>query len=483
MISPSSSKPWSILAIAIACACSREPATATPTSPAASPSPAATTVATIAHEVAAVSLPLGMEATIPQSAHGSETLLLVGARLIDGTGGPVREDVDVRVEAGRIAAVGRDLPPVAGARTIDLGGRTLLPGFIDSHVHLAFSPAGSFADGVVKHVRSTEADRALEGAANARATLEAGFTTVRVVGGGLSDRALRDAVVSGHVVGPRMLVANHAIGITGGHCDDTNAMHPAAFISHQDFRAGVADGPEEVRKAVRYQIKHGADVIKLCATGGVMSQGDAVGATQMTREELAAAVSEAVKAERRVAAHAHGNEGIRLAVEAGVHSIEHGSILDAPTIALMKKRGTYLVPTIYVASAVEELAAAGKLSADSAAKVAEITPKMKASFALAARSGVRIALGSDAGVFPHGENGREFAAMVRHGLSNADAIAAGTSSAAALLGVDNVGRVAPGMLADLVVVEDDPLTDIGVLEHPALVIKGGVVHVGPTWGD
>jgi len=348
-------------------------------------------------------------------------------------------------------------------------------------VHLGFSPAESYAQGVVEELRASEADQALLGTRNARRTLEAGFTTVRVVGGTFADRALRDAVVAGLVPGPRMLVANHAIGITGGHCDRTNVMHPDAFPSRNGIEDGVANGPDQVRAAVRFQIKHGADVIKLCATGGVMSQGDAVGVSQMSREELREAVLVATRAERKVAAHAHGTEGIKDAIWAGVHSIEHGSILDDEAIAMMKKRGTFLVPTLYVARAVEGQAKAGKLSAHSAAKVAEIVPQMRASFGRAAKAKVRIALGSDAGVFEHGENGGEFVEMVTFGLTPMQAIVAGTSSAAELLGLDNVGTVAPGNLADLVVVEGDPLQDISALQSPSLVIKGGVVHVGPTW--
>jgi imidazolonepropionase-like amidohydrolase len=278
-----------------------------------------------------------------------------------------------------------------------------------------------------------------------------------------------------------MVVANHAIGITGGHCDGTNGLLPGAMLDAQDYRHGVVDGPDEVRKAVRYQMKHGADVIKLCATGGVMSTGDAVGAPQLTFEEMQAAVDEAVRADRRVAAHAHGKQGISDAIRAGVHSIEHGSILDEKTVGLMRKRGTFLVPTLYVARYVEEQASTGKISEESAAKAREIAPQMRKSFALAYAKGVKIALGSDAGVFAHGENGREFSTMVEHGMKPMDAIVAGTAAAAELLGLRDVGRVEPGWLADLVVVDGDPLANIDVLEHPRMVMKGGVLYVPPTW--
>ncbi|MCX4244353.1 metal-dependent hydrolase family protein [Paraliomyxa miuraensis] len=409
------------------------------------------------------------------------TVLLRDARLIDGTGAAPREHVDVLVERGRIAQIGPGLPPPQGAQVIELHGRTLLPGLIDAHVHLSASPPASYAQGVVDDLGRTLADHALLGASNARATLLAGFTTVRNVGGSLADRALRDAIANGLVPGPRMLVANHAIGITGGHCDDTNAMHPDVMPQAQDYRHGVADGPEEVRKAVRYQIKHGADVIKVCATGGVMSQGDAVGAAQLDPQELRAAVDAANRAERKVAAHAHGNQGIREAVEAGVHSIEHGSILDEPSVRMMVERGTFLVPTVYVAKAVERQADAGKLSEDSARKAREIAPKMRRSFRLAYEGGVKIALGSDAGVFAHGDNGKELTTMVELGMTPMDAIVAGTSRAAELLGLRDVGRVEEGLHADLVVVEGDPLANIEVLERPAMVMKGGVIYLEPAW--
>ncbi|MEM6996596.1 MAG: amidohydrolase family protein [Myxococcota bacterium] len=440
---------------------------------------------TLAFSVAPVSVSRGVEvvhAGGPAVADGSP-LLLVHARVIDGTGGKPVDDAEILVVEGRIKEVGKGIIVPKGARTIDLGGRTLLPGFIDSHVHLSFSPSTDYATGVAEGIKASEGDLALLGARNARDTLHAGFTTVRVVGGGFSDRALRDAIVRGFVPGPRMLVANHAIGITGGHCDSTNAMHPEIFPTRTGIEHGVADGPDEVRRAVRFQIKHGADVIKVCATGGVMSQGDAVGVSQMTREELRTAVETAARAERKVAAHAHGTEGIRDAVWAGVASIEHGSILDDTAISMMKKAGTFLVPTLYVARAVEAQAAAGKLSPSSAEKVAEITPQMRASFAKAIKAGVRVALGSDAGVFDHGENGHEFEEMVGQGMKPADAIVAGTSAAAELLGLDNVGTIAPGMLADMVVVDGDPLSDITALQRPAMVVKGGVVHVPPTWSQ
>ena len=403
-------------------------------------------------------------------------LLLRRGRLIDGSGAAPREGVDVLVEGGVITAIGAELRAPAGAAVIDLGGRTLLPGLIDAHTHLTSEPAASHAALIARGAGEGEADRALRGASNARATLEAGFTTVRNVGGTLADRSVRDAIAAGRAVGPRVLVANHAIGITGGHCDPTNGLHPERAPA-PGATSGVADGPEGARAAVRQQIKLGADVIKVCATGGVLSQGDGVGASQMTPAELRAAVEEAGRAGRKVAAHAHGTQGIVDAVEAGVASIEHGSILDARAAKLMKRRGTFLVPTVFVGRYVEEAAAAGRLSEESAAKARMIAPRMRESFALARRSGVKIAMGSDAGVFPHGENARELVEMVALGMTPMEAIVAATSRAAELLGVSDVGVVEVGRLGDLVAVDGDPLADVAALLRPALVVKGGVVYV------
>lgn len=417
----------------------------------------------------------------PVDAVSSAAWVLRNARLVDGTGAAARDDVDVLVVGDRITEIAADVVAPEGAREIDLGGRTLLPGFIDAHVHLTFSPQASHDASVAEGVRSSDADMALRGAANALRTLRAGFTTVRNVGGSFADRSLRDAIARGDVPGPRMLVANHGIGITGGHCDDTLGLDPAVYPGRSGPAVGDADGIDEVRKAVRHQIKHGADVIKLCATAGVLSLGTGVGNSQMTLDELRAAVDEATRAGRKVAAHAHGTQGIRDAITAGVHSIEHGSFLDAQTLTMMKRAGTVLVPTLSAGRAVESMAASGRLSADSSAKAKAVAPRMREGFALAAKSGVVIALGSDAGVFPHGTNGGEFVEMVRGGMTAAQAIVAGTSAAADLLGVTGVGRIVVGAHADLVVVGGDPLREIETVLAPELVMKGGVLYVTPGW--
>ena len=457
----------SLLAAALA---SCTPAAATPS--AQSPEP----LCPLAPIAATVPVPADMSPAPATST--APPLLLRRARLIDGTGAAPQADLDILLSAGRITQIskpGERLQPPADTRVLELAGRTLLPGFIDAHTHLTFNPQRSHADGVATSVTTSDADAALRGAANARATLLAGFTTVRNVGGSLADRSLRDAIAGGLVPGPRMLVANYSIGITGGHCDDTNGLRPDIFGAPPDFRVGIADGPDELRKAVRHQIKLGADVIKICATGGILSQGDGAGAPQLGPAEMRAIVEEATRAGRKVAAHAHGTLGIKEAILAGVHSIEHGSVLDSETINLMKRRGTYLVPTTAVGVYVEQAANEGKLSADSAAKAREIAPRMRDSVVKAHKAGVKLAFGTDAGVFEHGSNAREFAVLVGLGIPAMDVIVSATRNAAELLGLRDLGQVKPGFLADLVVVDGDPLTDIHALERPLVVIQSGAV--------
>src|SRR6266480_435671 len=306
----------------------------------------------------------------------------------------------------------------------------------------------------------------------------AGFTTIRVVGsGGFDDMALRQAITDGRVPGPRMENAGYAIGITGGHCDE-NGYKPG--LIELGPKQGVANGPEEVRAAVRYQVKSGADVIKTCATGGVLSEGDAVGATQYTYEELKALVDEANKLDRKVAAHAHGTEGIKLAVRAGVSSIEHGSFLDEEGARLMVERGTFLVPTLSAAEAAERAAKTGVLKGLRAEKALATAAAVRRSIKLAVAHKIQIALGTDAGVIPHGTNAREFFLMVDWGgMSNMDAIKAGTLNGAKLLGWDkNLGSLTTGKWADIVAVNGDPLKDIHAMEKVVFVMKNGVVYKG-----
>ncbi|OLC88328.1 MAG: Xaa-Pro dipeptidase [Gemmatimonadetes bacterium] len=396
--------------------------------------------------------------------------------LIDGTGGAPVKNAVILVQGDRITAVGTNVPVPAGATVVDLSGATVLPGFIDAHVHLAFRTIG---DGDWQHAGLTEmsSQLALLGAAHAQQTLEAGFTTVRVVGTAhFGDIALRNAINAGWIPGPRIVAAGISFGIRGGHCDETNGLQPDALDHEGGIEVGVADGIEEVRNAVRYMVKYGADVIKICATGGVLSLTDSAGVQQYTEDEMRAIVETATQLDRRVAAHAHGTAGIKAAVRAGVTSIEHGSILDAEAVALMKQHGTWLVPTLLAGFTVESLATAGRLPAPIAAKALAIAPRMHNSFKLAVDAGVKIALGTDAGVMKHGTNAREFTLMVRWGMTPMQAIVAGTSNGATLLGLErDVGTVAVGKRADIVAVTGDPLQNIQVLEHVDFVMKDGKV--------
>jgi imidazolonepropionase-like amidohydrolase len=358
---------------------------------------------------------------------------------------------------------------------IDLGDATLLPGFIDAHTHIIGRPLSDpHSDDAI--VRDYPAYAAIVGVDNARKTLMAGFTSIRVLGApNFDDMALRQAITAGSAIGPRMQNAGHSFGITGGHCDE-NGYRPG--LEDADYRTGVADGADEGRKAVRYQVKYGADVIKICATGGVLSEGDAVGATQYTLEEMKAIVDEAGKLDRKVAAHAHGTEGIKLAVRAGVASIEHGSFLDEEGARLMAQKGTYLVPTISAGEFTENAAKSGRLTGLRAEKALAAAQGMRNAVHIALRNGVPIALGTDAGVGEHGANGHEFTLLVTWGgLTPMQAISAGTLNAAKLLGWEkHVGTLSAGKWADVVAVPGDPTRDITAMEHPTFVMKGGVVY-------
>jgi imidazolonepropionase-like amidohydrolase len=405
------------------------------------------------------------------------TVVLRAARLIDGTGAAVVTNGIVVVTGDRIVAAGAagSVAVPAGATVIELGDATLLPGFIDAHTHIiGRSLSDPHSDDAA--VRDYPGYGAILGVENARKTLMAGFTSIRVLGSpNFDDMALRQAISAGMAIGPRMENAGHSFGITGGHCDE-NGYRPG--LTDNDYRTGVADGVDEARKAVRYQVKYGADVIKICATGGVLSEGDAVGATQYTLEEMTAVVDEATKLGRKVAAHAHGTEGIKLAVRAGVASIEHGSFLDEEGARLMVQKGTFLVPTISAGEFVENAAKSGRLTGLRAEKARAAANGMRNSVRLAHRLGVPIALGTDAGVGEHGANGHEFTLMVTWGgLTPMESIVAGTSNAAKLLGWDSrVGTLSAGKWADVVAVPGDPTRDITVMERPSFVMKGGVVY-------
>ncbi|HEY6224830.1 MAG TPA: amidohydrolase family protein [Gemmatimonadales bacterium] len=406
---------------------------------------------------------------------GAVTAIRAGV-VIDGTGAAPLRNAVILIRGERIAAVGTSVTIPAAATVIDLSGLTVLPGFIDAHVHLASRTLG---DGDWQHAGLTmmPAEMALLGAAHAHETLEAGFTTVRDVGSAhYGDIALRNAINAGWVEGPRIVAAGILFGITGGHCDETDGLAPGVLGHEAGIDEGVADGVDGVRAAVRTLVKNGADVIKICATGGVLSLTDSVGAQQYSEEEMRAIVETARGLSRRVAAHAHGTEGIKAAVRAGVTSIEHGTLLDSEAVALMVRHGTWLVPTLMAGDQAMQLVNAGRLPPPIAAKARAIVPRVQTSFRMALRAGVKIALGTDAGVFQHGKNAHEFTLMVRFGMTPLQAIQAGTLSAATLLGRESdVGSLAAGKYADIVAVKSDPLQDITALEHVDFVMKGGAV--------
>ena len=414
----------------------------------------------------------------PQTPRGKGVVVLRAARLIDGTGSALINNAVIVVTDDKISAVGPGgtVQVPAGAKIMDLGNVTLLPGFVDAHTHLVGRVLGD-PEGDASAVRDYASLPAILAVNNAKETLMAGFTTIRNVGasGRFDDMALRKAIDEGWIVGPRMQTAGHSLGITGGHCD-MNGYRPG--LLDRSIEDGIADGPDQIRAAVRYQIKYGADVIKTCATGGVLSEGDAVGATQYSYEELKAMVEEANKLERKVAAHAHGTEGIKIATRAGVSSIEHGSFLDEEGARMMAEHGTFLVPTLMAGEAVERAAKSGVLKGLRAEKAMAAGAAMRRGIKIAVANKVPIALGTDAGVIPHGTNAREFFLMVEWGgMTPMDAIVAGTLSGAKLLGWDKtIGSLTVGKLADIVAVPGDPLKDIHNLEKPGFVMKSGVVQ-------
>jgi imidazolonepropionase-like amidohydrolase len=401
----------------------------------------------------------------------AESILLNAERLLDVRKGSVISPARVLVRDGLIEAIDPAEVP-ADARAVNLGDQTLMPGLLDMHTHVT----GDWFTGddwVTIPVYETAADWGIRGVVFAERTLLAGFTTVRDLGAlpGFPDVALMRAIDRGFVAGPDVWPAGHAISITGGHCDITGF---APGIRELGPREGIADGVDEVIKAVRYQAKHGVRVIKVCATGGVysFSQSAAVGAQQYSQAELEAIVREATKLGLKVAAHAHGTDGINAAIRAGVASIEHGSILSEESIELMKKHGTYLVPQAYI----NNMPLPENTPRATIAKSEYLKPLVERSLKMAYEAGVNMAFGSDAGVFRHGDNGREFAALVAQGLPEAQVLRMATIYAADLLGVDDRGAIEAGNRADLIAVPGNPLEDISVMEGVSFVMRGGVVY-------
>jgi imidazolonepropionase-like amidohydrolase len=395
--------------------------------------------------------------------------------MLDVAAGEVVSPGNLLIAGDRIVEVDPTSVP-EGAVEIDLEDVTLLPGLMDMEVNLLLG--GPDHRSALNAVQDDPALRTLRAVANARRTLQAGFTTVRNLGlfiqtgGLLLDVSLMKAIDFGWFEGPRIVPAGHAICPTGGHLDPTMFQALAPHIMPLTVEEGIANGISEVRKAVRYQIKYGAQLIKVCASGGVMSHTGPAGAQQYSDEELAAIVDEAHRAGLRVAAHAHGDAGIRTAIEVGVDCIEHGSLMTDETLDRFIELDRFLVPTTYLADGMDVSHAPPELQA----KAAEVFPRAKATVSKAIARGARIACGTDAPAIPHGQNAKELLALVDRGMSPLQAIRAATTVAAELIDVDDRGRLEPGLLADIIAVPGDPLASIGVTEHVRFVMKGGQVY-------
>jgi len=396
------------------------------------------------------------------------TIAVKAAHMVDVRSGTLVDNAVVLISGERITAAGSKLAIPASAQVIDLGNKTLLPGLIDAHTHITGAPEDAGYSLIAKSVPRVT----LVGAKNALITLRAGFTTIRDVGAdNYTDIGLRDAINDGDVPGPRILASGPPLSITGGHCDDT--MHAPEY---KITALGVADGVDEALKVTRRNIKFGADVIKICATGGVLSFGDDPRTSQYTLDELKAIISDAHRLGRKTAAHAHGGDGIKLSVLAGVDSIEHGSYIDDEGIKLMKEHKTYLVPTLYLGDWLIENAEAIKLPKPLLEKAKVTLPVARTNIGKAIKAGVPIAFGTDAAVYPHGLNAREFAVLVKLGMTPAQAIRTATVNAADLLGwSDKVGSIEAGKYADLIAVDGEPLKDVKTLESVQWVMKGGAV--------
>lgn len=420
--------------------------------------------------VAALLLLAAMAATNPAKSQEARPTLIMAGTLIDGTGSPPKRAVAIVIQNDRIVEV----RPAMRADTtapgaLDLSGMYVLPGLIDVHVHLTLSHDPKFDYGEISGPAS-----AILGVMHARRTLMAGFTTVRNPGGPhYADVALRDAISAGWVDGPRMFASGPVLTMTGGHGAVGNWAPPDLEL--KSAAASIADGADEIRRAVRLHQKYGVDLIKIIASGGIFTDRSEPGAATYTREEIEAAVDEARKRGQRVAAHAHGLEAIRNAVLAGVHSIEHGSYLDEATAKLMADRGVFLVSDVYADEYSLTHGDLLGLEPGHLAKARLVTAQFRKSFKLARAAGVKIAFGSDAGVYPHGENARQFALYVALGMSPMEAVQSATRYAAELIGSQDVGTVEAGKYADLIAVPDDPLADIRQLESVPFVMKGGVV--------
>ncbi len=409
----------------------------------------------------------------------SKTYVLKAARMFDGKSDALLKPGLVVVTDGKIAGAGPSAAIPAGAEVIDLGDATLLPGFIDAHTHLTSMYSEDYKQSELDQLQKTIAERALDASANARVTLMAGITTVRDVGSSdYLDVGLRNAIRDRVIPGPRMLVCVHALGATGGHCDGEAGYRAGLFGHEAGPMEGVINGPEQARYAVRLDHKYGADVIKVCATGGVLSLTDDVDTPQLTQEELNAIVDEAHALRRKAAAHAHGAEGAKRAIRAGIDSIEHGTFLDDEALDMMKAHGTYYVPTLLAPQGIQEQINKGTyIPPPILAKAKAAIASVHQTFQKALAKGVKIGMGTDAAVYAHGRNPEEFHLMVDLGMKPIDALKAGTSADADLLGLaDKIGTLEKGKLADVLAVPGDPVENIRQTEHVFFVMKEGVIY-------
>jgi imidazolonepropionase-like amidohydrolase len=419
-------------------------------------------------------------ARAPAAEPANTTIVLKAARLFDGKSKALVTNGVVIVQGDKIVDAGSNLPIPQGAQVIDLGDATLSPGFMDAHTHLTADFSGNYNDRRLKELDLNVSEHAIKATTFARVTLEAGFTTVRDLGSRFVgskefvDVALRNSINHGVVPGPRMLVATYGIGATGGHFDSTAGFRDMLFGREPDYSEGIADGPDAIRKAVRFEIKNGADVIKAAVSGGVLSLTDEVDTPQFTPLEIAALVDETHRLRKKIAVHCHGDQAAKDAIEAGVDSIEHGSFLKPETLQLMKTKGTYLVPTLMATEWIMSKMDAYPPALQAKAKAAgDARTEM---FRNAVKIGVKIGLGTDAAVFPHGQNAKEFKLMVDLGMPPIEALRAGTSADADLLGIAaKVGTLEKGKLADIVAMPGDPTADITATERVSFVMKEGKI--------
>lgn len=430
--------------------------------------------------IAFVCLSLGMSALA-----ADQVIALKAARMFDGKSNALVKNGVVIVQGDKIIDVGSNLTIPADAKVIDLGDATLSPGFMDAHTHLTLDYSGDYNKRRLNELDLNVSEQTIIATAHARATVEAGFTSVRDLGSRFVgsrefvDVALRNAINKGVIVGPRMLVATKGIGATGGHFDPTNGFRDFLFGREPDYTDGIVDNPDEVRKAVRFEVKNGADVIKAAVSGGVLSLTDEVDTPQLTPAEMVALVDESHRLRKKVAVHCHGDEAAREAIEAGVDSIEHGSFMKADTLSRMKSKGIFLTPTLmaseWIMSKLENYPAALQAKAKAA------TAARSEMFRNAVKLGVKISFGTDAAVFPHGQNAKEFKLMVDLGMTPIDALKSATANDAELLGIaQKTGSLEKGKLADIVAMPGDPTSDITVTERVWFVMKEGkIIRQGP----